>query len=145
MDLKEIAAVAGKPGLYRVVKPTRNGVILEAVDNVKKKHVAGPNARVSILKEISIYTTDADGTVLLEEVFNIINELYPEGVELGSKSDESELNDFIAEIVPNYDEDRVYASDIKKLVSWYNILLEHYPDIVKEKKDDKETEKASAK
>ena len=57
MTLKEIASVSGKPGLYKVVKPTRTGIILETIDDQKKKLIANTNSRVSLLKEISLYTT----------------------------------------------------------------------------------------
>ena len=72
MDLKEIASVSGKPGLYRVVKPTRTGIILETIDDTKKKLVANANSRVSLLKEISIYTTSDEGSINLAKVFETI-------------------------------------------------------------------------
>ena len=76
MDLRDVAAIAGKPGLYKVIKPTRTGVILETLDAEKKKLVANANSRVSILKEISIYTNTAEGTVLLEEVYEKLYRLF---------------------------------------------------------------------
>ncbi len=68
MDLKDVAAVSGKGGLFKVVKPTRTGVILETIDADKKKLIANASSRVSILKEISLYTTTGEGSVLLEDV-----------------------------------------------------------------------------
>ena len=117
MDLKQFAAVAGKSGLYKVVKPTRSGVILEALDEKKSKCVANANSRVSLLKEISIYTTDADGAVLLEEVFQTIHDKYGKSLPVNTKDDSNTLGNFLSEIVPEYDEDRVYHSDMKKLVT----------------------------
>lgn len=129
MTLKEVAAVSGKPGLYRVLKPTRSGVILETIDNERKKLVAGANSRVSILKEISIYTTGSESSVLLENVFQTIYSKYKENIPVSAKSDADELFDFLGSILNNFDRDRVYASDIKKLVSWYQILVENYTEL----------------
>jgi hypothetical protein len=129
MDLKEIAAISGKGGLYRVMKPTRAGVILESLDEQKTRSVAGPQSRVSLLKEISIYTTDAEGSVPLEDVFRKIYEKYGENaLPVESKSDADALGDFMGEVLPEYDRDRVYPSDMKKLVIWYNILVNHLPE-----------------
>ncbi len=129
MTLKEVAAVSGKPGLYRVLKPTRSGVILETIDNERKKLVAGANSRVSILKEISIYTTGSESSVLLENVFQTIYSKYKENIPVSSKSEADELFDFLGSILNNFDRDRVYASDIKKLVSWYVILVQNYSEL----------------
>ncbi len=146
MDLKDVAAVSGKSGLYKVVKPTRTGVILESIDENRKKTIANANSRVSILKEISIYTTTGENSILLEEVFKTIFKNYGENLELSSKSSEQELRDFIEEIVPDYDDERVYISDIKKLVSWYKILLQFHPELLKEKESKKKpSDKASDK
>ena len=144
MSLKEIASVSGKPGLYKVVKPTRTGLILETIDAQKKKVIANANSRVSLLKEISIYTTSDEGSVLLEDVFAIIKE--KKGNEVEAITDESKLYDFIAEIIEDYDSERVYASDIKKLITWYNILSEHYPELIgKEEEKPSEKKKATKK
>lgn len=143
MNLKEIAAVSGKSGLYKVVKPTRNGVILESIDDKKAKHVAGPNSRVSILKEISIYTTDEDGTVLLEDVFVSMKKEFGSEFKLDSKPTDADLYEFIGKIVPNYDEERVYSSDIKKLISWFNLLSKHYPDLFEDSPEEETKETVS--
>ncbi|MDB4834975.1 DUF5606 domain-containing protein [Cyclobacteriaceae bacterium] len=140
MDLKDVASIAGKGGLFKVVKPTRTGVILETLDDSQKKIVANANSRVSILKEISIYTTSAEGTVLLEEVFKIIHEKYNKELPVSSKASSKELFDFLREIVPDFDEEKVYPSDAKKVVSWYNMLLKHYPSQFEFDKEEKETE-----
>ena len=128
MDLRDVAAIAGKPGLYRVVKPTRTGVILETLDNQKKKLVANANSRVSILKEISIYTNTAEGTVLLEEVYKKMYEEYNSELPVSTKDDAETLLNFVEEVIPNFDREKVYPSDAKKLVGWYKLLLENYPE-----------------
>lgn len=143
MELKDIAAVSGKGGLFKVIKPTRTGVILETIDNSKRKIVANANSRVSILKEISIYTTTGENSILLERVFDTINKKYGNQLELSSKSTESELKSFIEEVVPDYDEERVYISDIKKLISWYNILGNYYPEVLTIQEDTEEKDTTS--
>ena len=128
MDLKEIATVAGKSGLYKVLSPTRTGVILESLDEKKKRFPVGGDSRVSILQEISIYTTDEEGAVPLEDVFRSIHEEFGDdpGVETSSPGDE--LKAFLKHVLPNYDEERVYVSDMKKLVQWYKLLLKNLPE-----------------
>jgi hypothetical protein len=127
MDLRDVASIAGKGGLYKVVKPTKSGVILETLDESKKKIVANANSRVSILKEISIYTTTAQGTVLLEDVFKIMFDKYGETLPVKPKDDTKTLLGFLGEIVPEFDSEKVYPSDAKKVVTWYNLLFKHYP------------------
>jgi Domain of unknown function (DUF5606) len=135
MNLKDIAAVSGKPGLFRVLKPTRSGVILETLDEKKQKIVTNANYRVSILKEISIYTTTVQGSVPLAQVFEAIREKYGEEIDV-EVSDNRSLMDFIQEIVPEYDADRVYASDVKKLVVWYRILSRFAADIFSQSEEE---------
>lgn len=137
MDFSEIASISGKGGLYHIVKPTRTGMIVETLDDQKKKMVVGANNRVSVLKEVSIYTTDAEGSVPLEDVFAKIHEEFGDDPGVDT-SDTEELRAFTKHVVPEYDEDRVYPSDMKKLVSWYKILLAQAPQVF-EKKDEAQT------
>lgn len=140
MDLNEIASISGKGGLFHIVKPTRSGVIVESLDEQKKKLVVGANHRVSVLKEVSIYTTDAEGSVPLEEVFKKIHEEFGDDPGVDT-SDNEELKAFTKHIIPEYDEERVYPSDMKKLVNWYGVLLKYAPEVFEEKKEeDKEKE-----
>lgn len=130
MDLKDVAAVSGKSGLFKVIKPTRTGVILETIDADKKKLIANASSRVSILKEISLYTTTGEGSVLLEEVLlKIADNNEKKELAISSKSSEVELRAFVATVLPDYDEERVYFSDLKKLVTWYNLLITECPDL----------------
>lgn len=134
MTLKEIASVSGKPGLYRVLKPTRTGIILETIDEQKKKLVANSNSRVSLLQEISVYTTGEEGSILLENVFKAIKSL--KGDKISPMSSDSELFAFLGEVVPEYDTDRVYASDVKKMVLWYNTISKFYPELLEAKSEE---------
>lgn len=121
-DLKEIAAISGMPGLYRLVKPTRAGVIIESLDARAARSVASARNKVSLLQEISIYTQDYDQTVPLTEVFDRIHQKFGTELTVNSKSDDRDLTAFMGEIIPDYDRDRVYMSDIKKLVQWYQAV-----------------------
>ncbi len=143
MTLKDIASVAGKSGLYRVLKPSRTGMLLEAIDEKKSKLIANAQQRVSILKEVSIYATNAEGSVPLNEVFLKIQEKYGAKVEIDTSNTKTLLA-FIAEIVPDYDTQKVYPSDVKKLITWYNILSQYYPEVFaanEEQADEGEKEK----
>ena len=140
MDYSDIASVAGKGGLFKIVKPTRTGVILESLDDKKQKLVASATQRISVLNDISIYTTDQEGSIPLKEVFRQINSEF--GVDPGvtPTSDPDELKAFIKHIIPEYDPQRVYVSDIKKVVSWYNALRENAPELLEEKENDQKTD-----
>jgi hypothetical protein len=133
MTLAEIATISGKGGLFRVVAPTKSGVILETLDETKAKLVATTNHRLSLLNEISIYTTTKEGTVPLEDVLKKIKKEYGEDTGVDASADNNELKAFLKSILPEYDEDRVYVSDIKKLVKWYEIIAKYAPGILDEK------------
>jgi hypothetical protein len=92
--------------------------------------VLGPNHRVSLLKEISIYTTDTEGAVPLNLVFEKIREKYGQKLPCSPKDDSGTLFSFLGDILPEFDAEKVYHSDVKKLVSWYNLLSEIKSDIV---------------
>jgi len=138
MELKDIASVSGKPGLYKVVKPTRTGLVLESLDGKNTKLITGPHHRVSLLHEISIYTMDYDKTILLQEIFSKIKKEFGDDPGVDSKSDSEELKAFMGHIVPDYDTERVYVSDMKKLVNWYSLLLKIAPEVMEETKEEKE-------
>ena len=140
MELNEIASISGKGGLFKISKPTRSGVIVETLDDKKKKMVASADNRISILKEISIYTTDQEGSIALENVLRKINEEFDDDPGVNSSSNPEELKAFMKHIVPEYDMNRVYVSDIKKLISWYNILYKEAPEVLNAKPETSEEE-----
>ena len=137
MTLSEIATVSGKGGLFKIVSPTKSGVILESLDDLKTKLVATTNHRLSLLHEISIYTTTKEGTAPLDAILKKINKEYGDDLGVDANADPSELKAFIKSVLPEYDETRVYVSDIKKLVKWYGVLLKYVPEIFEEKKEEK--------
>ncbi|MEQ9404252.1 MAG: DUF5606 domain-containing protein [Cyclobacteriaceae bacterium] len=145
MEFSDIASVSGKGGLFKIVSPTRTGVVLESMDEHKKKMVAGMHNKVSVLSEISVYTTDSEGAVPLEEVMKKIHKEFNGDTDLDKNSDAEELKSFLKFILPEYDEDRVYVSDIKKLVSWYTQLVKEAPEVLAEKKKVKKEKKEKAK
>ena len=152
MEFKEIATVSGRGGLFKILNPTRTGVILESMDENKAKLVVNANSKVSVLHEISIYTTDTEGTCPLEEVLRKVHKEFQGDTGLTKNSDGDELKAFLKHILPSYDTERVYVSDIKKLVNWYGILLKEAPEVLEEqpepkpeKEDEGEVRKAAGK
>lgn len=122
--LTKILAVAGKPGLYKLISGSRQMVIVESLIDGKLGPVYG-NAQVNALSDIAMYTDEEE--VALREVFAAIQAKEgsnPIAIDVKTASSE-ELRDYMAAVLPNYDRDRVYNSDIKKLISWYNLLLKN--------------------
>ncbi len=140
MELKDIAAVSGKSGLFKVIKPTRTGLVLESLDGKQSRLATGPHHQVSILQEISVYTTEYEKTIPLQEIFQKINEEFGEDPGVDTKSDPDELKSFLEHIAPDYDKERVYVSDMKKLVGWYLILIKIAPEIMEKKEEDTKSE-----
>lgn len=138
MNFKDIATVSGKPGLYKVLKPSRTGVILESLDAKKGKLVAGMSQRVSILSDISIYTLTEEGAEPLESVMKKIEAEFAGDLGLDSNPDDTELRAFMKHVLPDVDEDRVYTSDIKKLISWYKIIRIQAPEVLQESEESSE-------
>lgn len=128
--LNEIAHISGKSGLFRVLKPTRTGVIVETLDAAKQKSVVGGQTRISVLKDISLYLDDhQDSTLPLGEIFTALHAKFNGTLPLEpKKATDAELFAQLQEVVPNYNQDRVYASDIKKILSWYLILSQFVPE-----------------
>ncbi|ETN96053.1 hypothetical protein SAMN04487906_0584 [Zhouia amylolytica] len=120
MSLDKILSISGKPGLYELKTQTRTGFVAESLVDGKKITV-GLRNNVSLLSEIAIYTTTEE--IPLREVFKKIQEKENgSATSISHKDDKIKLEEYFFEILPEYDEDRVYASDIKKVIMWYNIL-----------------------
>lgn len=145
MDFSDIASVSGKGTLFKIVQPTRTGVILESLDEHKKKMVATMHNKVSILSEISIYTTNAEGAVPLEDVMRKIHKEFDGDTDLDKNSSPEELKAFLKFVLTDYDEGRVYVSDIKKVVSWYDQLVKQAPEVLVEQKKEKKAKKPAEK
>ena len=123
--METIISIAGKPGLYKLVSRGKQNLIVEAIDATHRRMPAFATDRVTSLGDIAMYT-DADD-IALWEVLTKVGE--KEGNKASSlnykKCSSKELRDYFAEVLPNYDRDRVHDSDIKKLLQWYNILVEN--------------------
>lgn len=119
MSLDKILSISGKPGLYKLKKQTRNGLLAESLLDGKNISVSARH-NVSLLSEIAIYTLSEE--VPLGKVFSKISEKEDGGEAISHKSSKDELEEYFFNVLPEYDEDRVYASDIKKIVQWYNLL-----------------------
>ena len=120
MGLEKILSVAGKPGLYKLITQTRTGFVAESLLDGKRITVS-LRSSVSVLSEIAIYTLEEE--VPLREVFQKI-QTKENGAKtsISHKDEKIKLEEYFFEVLPNYDEDRVYVSDIKKVIQWYNIL-----------------------
>jgi len=118
--LKDILAISGQPGLYKMVSNTKNGIIVENLEN-KKRMPAYATAKISALDDIAIYTQDGEDKPLIE-VYKILKEKTNNGPAKDHKASNKELTAYFAEIMPYYDQERVYVSDIKKVFQWFNIL-----------------------
>ena len=119
MELKEILSVSGKPGLFKVIAHTKSGLIVESLIDKKRIPVYASD-KISNLEDISIFTTDED--ILLKDVLKLIFDKEKGGPCIESKADDKKLKEYMEAVLPQYDKDRVYLSDIKKLFSWYNLL-----------------------
>ena len=119
MNIDKVISISGKPGLYTLVTQSSNGFIAENLENNRKTSVPA-SVNVSLLNNIAIYTETEE--VPLVDFFQKIYEKENGGVAINHKSSEAELRSYMDKVLPDYDENRVYKSDLKKLFQWYNIL-----------------------
>jgi len=119
MNLKDILAVSGEGTLFKFIAQGKNAVIVENLET-GRRFSAGATAKVSALDEIAIFTTGED--MALSKVMDLIHEKENGGEALSHKEPDAALKKYFAEVLPEYDRDRVYTSDIKKVLHWYNIL-----------------------
>ena len=119
--LKGILAVSGQSGLFKMISQAKNSIIVESLVDGKRMP-AYATSRISALEDISIFTEEGD--VKLVDVFKNIFDKEEGAVSISHKSSANELKNYFAEVLPDYDRDRVYVSDIKKVVMWYNLLID---------------------
>ena len=137
MNLDKILTISGKPGLYQLQNQTRNGFLATSLMDGKKISVSA-RQNVSILSEIAIYTLTKE--LPLSEVFTKIYKKEKGGKAISHKSKKDELEEYFFEILPDYDEDRVYPSDIKKIIQWYNLLTKNGISQFNDKSSEEEEE-----
>ncbi|HKJ07428.1 MAG TPA: DUF5606 domain-containing protein [Flavobacteriaceae bacterium] len=121
MELKDIVTIAGKPGLYQIKAQSKGGLIVQSLQDNKKFPVTISH-NVSSLNEIAIYTYEEE--VPLRMVFKYMGEKESGNKAISHKESSKKLTEYFREILPNFDDERVYASNIKKVIQWYNILAE---------------------
>lgn len=120
---QNILAISGKPGLYLLIARGSGTIIVESIDQQKKRFSVGLRDRVTSLNDVSIYTDDDD--VKLMDVFESMK-AHEEGkaVDINVKAaSKAELEEYVGSVLPNFDRDRVYPNDMRKLIAWYNILI----------------------
>lgn len=137
MFLEGILAISGQPGLFKLVSKGKNSVIVESL-TTGKRMPAFATSRISTLEDVAIYTYDED--IALRRVFVKMFEIYEGKTVLSAKATNKELLDLLESVLPDFDKDRVYVSDAKKLANWYNTLVEH-KILIKENIKLEETEK----
>ncbi len=139
--LRTILTVAGKPGLYKLVSSGRNMLIVEAIDATKKRQPIHATDKVVSLGDIAMYTDDEE-VPLWQVLENVKTKCEGAACSIDyKKADNDELADFFAEVLPNYDRDRVYMSHVRKLIQWYNILINNgLNEFVPEEEGEEEVE-----
>lgn len=141
IKLKDILSISGKGGLFKFIAQARNGVVVESMDD-HKRHVAPTTARVSSLDDIAIFTKEEE--VPLSDIFMKIHDKTEGKETISHKASNDELKAVFVELVPDYDDERVYISDIKKVFQWYNQLLANDLLEVIEKEEDSSEKEESA-
>lgn len=142
MELKDILAISGHGGLFKFVSQGRNGIIVESLVD-KKRISASATAKISALEDIAIYTDVEE--ISLADVFTSIYNKEDGNQTISHKSSSNELKAYFEEVLPEYDKDRVYVSDIKKVLNWYNILqsLDMVKPSDKKEEENNEEEKSA--
>jgi hypothetical protein len=147
IELKDVVAISGMPGLYHVIGQRKNGLIVEALDGTNKRFPTAPNTKVSILTDIAMFTME--GEEKLSNILCTISEMEKSGLEIPEKkADDKAFTGFLGKVLPSYDNERIYLSDMKKLASWYTILkdkldfeaLKKVDSATEENKEDVKTE-----
>ena len=139
MNLKETLAISGHSGLYKFVSQGRNGIVVESFADKKRSFVPA-TTKVSSLDDIAVYTSDKE--IALKDVFKSIFEKESGGKAVDTKTaSPDDLKKYMEKILPEYDRERVYVSDIKKMFTWYNILQEN--NLLSFEEEEKPEEKAA--
>ena len=140
--MEDIINIAGKPGLFKIISRTKNGLIAESLEDKKRIPVFATD-NVSTFSDISVYTKE--DSVPLKELFQKISKKESGGVAMDTNSNADALKAYFKEVLPDYDEDQVYHSHIKKILKWYNLLHEvkMLDELLKEDKKSKDGDEKS--
>jgi len=140
MNIDKIVSIAGKPGIFEIKSQTKGGIIVESLQD-KKRFPVNSLQSISALSDIAIYTYEEE--IPLREVLHNMFKKENGTAALDHTSDSKKLKEYFAEVLPNYDEERVYTSNIKKVVQWYNILVSAGFDFTTlEEKEEEETKES---
>lgn len=120
IEIKDVVALTGAPGLHQVLKADDRAIVIESLDDRKKRQLIKGNMMISKLLDISIYTEEESEPLV--NILKTMREKYGSELPITKKSSKDELMAFLGEILPDYDKERVYPSNVKKLISWYKIL-----------------------
>ena len=140
MDLKDFIAIKGKADLYRILAKTPKGIIVETLNDTKTRFKVEPNLSVLLLYDITIFSND-NTDLFLRDIFKNTYKKDGAKVPVNYKDDTFKLKEYFREIAPNYDEEKVYISDIKKIIKWYTILVGWYPEVIKNIEKEEEEDK----
>ena len=135
MDLSKILSISGKSGLFKVVSQLKNAVLVESLVD-KKRFPAFGHEKISSLEEIAVFTSAEDKP--LKEVLKAIYDKQEGKPAIDNKADNKAILAYFKEVVPDFDQDRVYISDIRKIISWYNMLIENNLLDFSEKEEEKD-------
>ncbi len=128
MDLKEIIAISGLPGLFHMVHQRSNGMIVKSLDDQKARFVTARTHTFTALQNIAVYTND--GSIELEEALQMMMKQEKDSPPVDARqSDPVALYEYFEKVIPDFDRDKVYPNDIKKIIRWYHILKAH--DLIK--------------
>ena len=144
MKISDVLAISGKPGLFKILASSPKNLVVESMIDGKRSSIPG-SLRVSSLSDITMYTTNED--VPLREILKSMFDKNKGKPALSHNAAPQEVKDFIDSVVDNLDHGRVYASDLRKLVQWYNLLISQKAlpfEVEEEEKDDKDDKKPTA-
>jgi hypothetical protein len=140
MDLSKILSISGKSGLFKVVSQLKNAVLVESLVD-KKRFPAFGHEKISSLEEIAVFTSTEDKP--LKEILKAIFDKEDGKPAIDTRADNKAILAYFKEVVPDFDQERVYISDIRKIISWYNMLIENNLLDFSEKEEEKEGEKTT--
>jgi hypothetical protein len=130
IDLKDIISISGYSGLFKSIKPARHGLVVESLDDQKKRSIKQPQDHgMNTLEDIGIYTTGQEETLPLSTILWRLHAEFAALVRTDLYDTPDKLCALMRRIVPNYDSHRVHVSNIRKIIHWYNILVQHTPEL----------------
>ncbi len=124
MNLEKLVAISGRSGIYKMAANRQNGLIVQDLDNGKRFFAPSRKHQFTPLESISIYTNDQESTAELKHVFDSMLAQLDHNPPVSSKSNSKEIKNYFEQILPDFDQDKVLVSDIKKLIKWFNFLNE---------------------